>query len=126
MVTPARSKPRKRRSGSRSAENADWAVLFYIAGDVEPQNPKDRLAESLLSDLNEILKAGGSREVRIAVQHDHPKEGARRYLLTDRSSPNLKPCVELKKIDSGSSEVLADFLRWGLSVCPAKRTALCL
>ena len=126
MVTPSRSKPRQRRTGSRSSEIADWAVLFYIAGDVEPLNPKDRLAESLLADLHEILKAGGSREVRIAVQHDNPVKGARRYLLTDRSSPNLKPCAELKKIDSGSSEVLADFLRWGLSVCPAKRTALVL
>lgn len=126
MVTRTRSNSRRGRGSSQSTRVADWAVLFYIAGDVENRQSRDREAKSLHDDLNEILKAGASHEVRIAVQHDDPVKGARRFLLTERSNVNLEPVESMHKIDSGSSDVLADFLRWGLSVCPAKRVALVL
>lgn len=111
-----------------SRPKSDWAVFIYLAGDLadDPVHGLKSLATSLQDDLKEILRAGASREVRIAVQHDHPETGAARYLLPNHPLRKLEPTVFLGKVDSGDSEVLADFLRWGLSECPAKRTALVL
>ncbi|MEO8493535.1 MAG: CHAT domain-containing protein, partial [Planctomycetota bacterium] len=132
MAISSRSKSRDRRRGT----TAEWAVLFYLAGDLktdpEHKNKEKSLAPSLQSDLMEILKAGASPEVRVAVQHDHPETGAARYLLPNRPLRKPVPTMRLGSpetgysINSGSAEVLADFLRWGLAECPAKRVALVL
>jgi hypothetical protein len=102
------------------AARAQWAVLCYLAGDLTPP-----LAEQIQSDLAEILATNSSPEVVVAVQFDGP-DGARRYVLPAKPNPQLRPVEQLGRINSGSADVLADFLRWGLSVCPADRAALVL
>lgn len=102
---------------------SDWAALFYLAGDVEA------LASSVQRDLSEILAASSSQEVAIVVQHDGP-QGATRYLVPPRSSAGateqIEPVEHLGRIDSGSAQTLANFLRWAFSVCRAERYALIL
>ncbi|HVQ14601.1 MAG TPA: CHAT domain-containing protein, partial [Vicinamibacterales bacterium] len=72
----------------------------------------------------EILKAGGSSDLRIVVQYDGA-EGAVRHIVSSGSS--CKPTVrQLGRIDSGSTAALLDFLQWGISVCDSERIALVL
>lgn len=113
------SSARKAARKTISATKTPWAVLIYIAGDVE------YLADELRANLNQVLAAGASTELAIAVQHDSPS-GATRYLLPPHGKKKTEPDEHLGEIDSGDPAVLSDFLRWGLSVCPAERTAIVL
>ncbi len=97
-----------------------WAVFCYLAGDL-----KSTLAQGVRSDLKEILDANSTDEVVIAAQYDGP-DGAVRYVLPRKRSPKLEPKQKLGPINSGASSTLADFLRWALTTCPAKRVALML
>jgi CHAT domain-containing protein/pimeloyl-ACP methyl ester carboxylesterase len=95
-----------------------WGLLVYLAGDT------DEWAESLRDDLNEILTAGGSSDLRIVVQYDGAS-GAVRHVVS--SGPFCMPAVrDLGRVDSGSTAALLDFLQWGISVCDAERIALVL
>ncbi len=96
-----------------------WTVLIYLAGDVEG------MAAAIQKDLKEILAVGVGRSLAIAVQHDGPGGTTRHVVRADNSRG--RPVVEkLGRLNSGSREVFADFLRWGLSACPADRVALVL
>jgi hypothetical protein len=103
---------------STNHPRATWGLLVYLAGDIAYG------ADAIREDLREILKAGGSADLRIVVQHDGPA-GASRYIVPSRSSPNLAP-IELGRVDSGSTSSLLEFLRWGMSVCDCERLALVL
>ena len=94
-----------------------WGVLIYLAGDVDD----DR--ETVHADLLEILTAGGSPDVQIAVQYDGP-DGATRHIVSASSRPDQPPVQRFKKIDSGSSAAMLDFLRWGMSSLRTERLAL--
>ena len=105
---------------TRGEGRSPWTVLCYLAGDLNPP-----LAAQVESDLREVLAAGASAEVIVAVQYDGP-EGAVRYVLPREPAAELEPVEHLGRVDSGSAAVLADFLRWGLSAHPAERVALVL
>src|SRR5262245_9955679 len=94
-----------------------WGVLIYLAGDVE------EYSETVHADLLEILSAGGSTDVHVAVQYDG-RAGASRYLLSTSSAPDLPPVQRFKKIDSGSAAAMLDFLHWGMSLLRTERLAL--
>ena len=95
-----------------------WGLLVYLAGDTE------EWGQALRDDLGEILKAGGSSDLRIVVQYDGA-EGAVRHIVS--SGPSCKPTVrQLGRVDSGSTAALLDFLQWGISVCDSERIALVL
>ena len=96
MVISSRKKSQSRRKphvrASRPSSTADWAVLFYIASDLkdDPKLGLKSLAPSLQHDVQEILQAGGSREVQIAVQHDHCESGKRSSDLPWMAFPEPK------------------------------------
>lgn len=118
-VTKTRSFKSTGNGGYKFNPRAPWAVLIYLAGDVEG------IAASIQDDLKEILAVGVGRDLAIVVQHDGPGGASRHVLRADASG--ARPRVEqLGRCNSGSREVFADFLRWGLSVCPADRVALVL
>jgi len=95
-----------------------WGLLVYLAGDTE------EWGEALRDDLGEILKAGGSSDLRIVVQYDGT-EGALRHIVS--SGTSCAPTVrQLGRVDSGSTAALLDFLQWGISVCDSERLALVL
>ena len=99
-------------------QQARWAVLFYIAGDL------GELSGPVADDLREILQTGATEELAIVAQYDGP-EGAARYVLPIGAATD-EPVERLGRIDSGSSHTLAEFLRWALSVVQAPRIALVL
>lgn len=128
MSTRSPSRSSQRRGAARSSKRAltvppatktPWAVLIYLAGDVK------YVAKELRANLRQVLALKPCAELTIAVQHDSPK-GASRYLIPQGGTETSTPTEKLGEIDSGSPDVLADFLRWGLSVCPAERTAVVL
>ncbi len=106
---------KRRRPATKSKPEVQWTVLCYLAGDIVAP-----LADQLQHDLQEILAAGASAKVSVAVQFDG-HDGGLRYLL-----PQKTPVERLGHVNSGAPAVLADFLRWGLSVCPGERVALVL
>src|SRR5262245_6362316 len=90
-----------------------WGLLVYLAGDTE------EWGQALRDDLGEILKAGGSPDLRIAVQYDGA-DGAVRHVVSAEAlcAPSVR---HLGRVDSGSTAALLDFLQWGMSVCDAER-----
>lgn len=115
----ASPRPSPRQTPAAQSGKTPWAVLFYLAGDVE------YVADELRENLRQVLAMKPSDELTIAVQHDSP-QGAARYLIPPGGSATSTPTEKLGEVDSGSPDVLADFLRWGMSVCPAERTAVVL
>ncbi|MBN2505893.1 MAG: CHAT domain-containing protein [Verrucomicrobia bacterium] len=95
-------------------------MLCYLAGD--RASPHFGLVRA---DFEGILAARSSAGVAVAVQYDGP-EGAVRHVLPRVPDPGMSPVERLGRVNSGSAAALADFLRWGLSVCPAERVALML
>jgi CHAT domain-containing protein len=108
-------------SDSASAEDgqktAAWGVLVYLAGDAPWGHVE------LRHDLDEILGSGGSRDLMLVVQHDGP-DGASRYVVPPHPSPDLMPVESRPRVDSGKTTPLLDFVRWGMTMCPAERIAL--
>jgi len=98
-----------------------WGILCYLAGDVTGD------AEVIARNLRDLLAEGPSAEVALAIQYDGPR-GVERYLLLPSAAPGVAsalPVVEsLGRLNSGSTQTFCEFLRWGLSVLNAERSAL--
>jgi hypothetical protein len=101
-----------------TARQPAWGLLVYLAGDT------DEWGESLRDDLNEILTAGGSPDLRIAVQYDGVEGAVRHIVSSGPATPSGSRL--LGRDDSGSTSALLDFLQWGISVCGSERLALVL
>jgi pimeloyl-ACP methyl ester carboxylesterase len=101
-----------------TARQPAWGLLVYLAGDT------DEWGESLRDDLNEILTAGGSPDLRIAVQYDGVEGAVRHIVSSGPATPSGSR--QLGRVDSGSTSALLDFLQWGISVCGSERLALVL
>jgi hypothetical protein len=88
-----------------------WTVLVYIAADNE-------LGASAEKSLKNIATGGSSSSVRTAVQIDRRKGlGATRYI---GEGGNFHKEQEIGEIDTGNPRPLIEFLKWGMSRCPAK------
>jgi hypothetical protein len=96
-----------------------WALLVYLAGDNEWGH------EAMYRDLQEIWQAGSSPELEIFVQYDGP-EGGGRYVVPHTSPGMLSPETAFRRVDSGKTDTLLDFLRWGLLRSRAARVAFVL
>ncbi len=114
---------------------ADWTMLVYMAAD-------DDLEQAALDNINEMAEIGSSERVNVIVQIDRAPEGRNGGGFTRSPLINLADFSSTKRlrVEHGSVvEVadlgetctcdpapLADFIAWGLSKYPAKRTALVL
>ncbi|RME48896.1 MAG: CHAT domain-containing protein, partial [Caldilineae bacterium] len=93
-------------------------MLCYLCGD------HPALSDEMTARLGELARAGGSREVAIAVQIDRPG-GAERYLLTGRGDDTPPAPAQIPgAVNTGDPDALSRFLRWGREACPARQTAL--
>jgi hypothetical protein len=112
LIGCAKSKPEK-----------DWTILIYMAAD-------NSLNESALIDIAEMQSATFSGLVNVIVQIDHRNQDAvNDYTGGERWQifPGTKKLInQLGEIDSGSSEVLADFIDWGFSNFKSHNKALVL
>lgn len=96
---------------TRTAEGS-WTVFVYIAADNE-------LSTSAKKSLENIKAGGSSASVRTVVQIDEGKDvGAARYVGENGTFNKEK---ELGEIDTGNPKPLIDFLKWGISRCPASK-----
>ncbi|MFQ5578582.1 MAG: clostripain-related cysteine peptidase, partial [Anaerolineae bacterium] len=96
----------------------DWAVLCYLCGD------HPALEAQIETQLQQLVRAGASKQLAVAVQRDR-RAGAERFILRKRGAKTLpKPAQTLGAASTGDPDILADFLRWGLETCPARQVAV--
>jgi len=107
---------------------AEWTIMVYLAAD-------NNLEAAALTDLNEMETAGSTSEVNILVEIDRANgystvdgnwTGARRYRVEQDDRPNAitsPVAADLGEVDSGAPQTFIDFLEWGITNYPAKRTA---
>jgi hypothetical protein len=90
----------------------------------------NNLNEYALSDIASMKAATFSEQVNLIVQIDHRND----YAVNDYTGgerwqifPDSKNLIsQMGEIDSGSYEVLADFIKWGFSKYPSDKKALVL
>jgi hypothetical protein len=97
---------------------ADWTFMVYMAGD-------NNLSSAGDADLVEMRQVGSSDRVNVLVEFDNAgNHGTRRIRVTKNG---VDETVEtLGETDSGSPEVLANFISWAAENYPADRYALIL
>jgi hypothetical protein len=93
-------------------------MLAYIAGDND-------LSDAGLEDVQEMCDVGASRRTHVGVQIDTEGEhdGAIRYEIAAPDATGVAHRVVIDRLpesDSGSPEILYEFLRWGLERYPAR------
>ncbi len=113
--------------GTARAEK-EWTVMVYCAADND-------LAPFGLIDINEMETVGSSDDVNVIVQFDGSEEysptnvGSCRYYVTkdnDFDKINSEVVENLGEVDMGSKQVFVDFLKWGVTNYPAKKTIVIL
>ncbi|MFK7800970.1 MAG: clostripain-related cysteine peptidase [Anaerolineae bacterium] len=102
----------------------DWTVLIYMAAD-------NSLDEAAIFNLNQMEAAELSDNVQVVVQLDRAAgklwSDTRRYRIIPDDDPtnfSSEPLEVIGELNMGDPSVLADFIAWGLTAYPAKRTAL--
>ncbi|MBL8786715.1 MAG: hypothetical protein JNJ59_17550, partial [Deltaproteobacteria bacterium] len=104
-----------------------WSVLVYMAAD-------NNLEDDAVGDLKEMLAAGASDQLRFIVQVDRSPAhstravpglgnwtGAKRLVI---DGSGLHEVANLGAVNMADPNVLADFIRWGLTTYPAERRVL--
>lgn len=92
--------------------------MVYIAGD-------NNLSAAGDNDLLEMRQVGSTEEVNVVVQFDNAGDfGTRRFHI--RRDGRGERVENLQETDSGSPEVLIDFIDWAATEYPAERYALIL
>jgi hypothetical protein len=96
---------------------AKWTFMVYMAGD-------NSLSDAGDTDLAEMRQVGSTADVNVIVQFDNAgEEGTRRFRVLNTGSDLLQ---SLGKTDSGSPDVLLDFIKWAAGSYSADRYALIL
>jgi hypothetical protein len=113
---PAKKSAAKK-AAAPAAAKADWTILVYIAGD----NDLDHFGRA---DLFEMKKVGSSNHLHFIAQRDTATPGAPtcRYRLRHGTLLEEDVVTELGETNTGDPAVLQDFLEWGLTTYPAKRS----
>jgi hypothetical protein len=110
---------------------AEWTILVYLDGD-------NNLEPEALADFREMASVGSTQAVNIVVQMDRiaSKEEwdatsygnwktVKRFHIERGQTPSVKNAVaDLGERNMGDPKTLADFITWGITHYPAKRTAL--
>ncbi len=116
---------------------SEWTILVYLGAD-------NNLESAGIDDMNEMERAGSSKEVNIVVEIDRAAsgdiwsgyddsngdwKGAKRYYITKDGDMQIIKSTELAdlgEINMGDPEILLDFMLWGIENYPAKKYALIL
>lgn len=118
-TTPAGTRP-------SNIQKDTWSVFVYLCGsDLETR------AGSATKDLDEMVRASGSKNVSFVVETGGAKEWRskagssklHRYLIQNGSITEVE---KSSAADMGDPNTLADFLSWGLSRYPADRMGVIL
>lgn len=99
-------------------KKAKWTFMVYLAGD-------NNLSEAGDKDLGEMRTVGSSGDVNVVAEFDNAGDaGTVRYHV--RQDGDGEEPVSLGETDSGSPEVLLDFIGWAAESYPAERYGLVL
>ena len=104
--------------GTSVNEKAKWTFMVYLAGDNNLSTAGDK-------DLSEMRAVGSTSDVNVVVEFDNAgNRGTNRYhVQRDGLDEHV---VSMGETDSGSPEVLLDFIAWVAEEYPADRYALIL
>jgi len=94
-----------------------WTFLFYLCGD---HGQWSRRIRQNLKDIETIQPSG---DLYIAVQHDLANEGAKRFIIADRTV-NDADKESLGQINTGDPNTALQFFQWGIEQCPSKHIAI--
>lgn len=96
-------------------------VLIYYSGD-------NRLSDFMHSSYLRVLREGASRDVNVIVQFDGAakNDSFRLSIGSTKKAEEFQQTIYEKNIeyDMGNPKTLADFVQWGKTNFPAKRTML--
>jgi hypothetical protein len=99
-------------------KQAKWTFMVYLAGD-------NNLSDAGDKDLGEMRAVGSSADVNVVAEFDNAGErGTARYRV--RRDGEGEEIVSLGETDSGSPDVLLDFIGWATESYPAERYGLVL
>lgn len=106
---------------SSNVKPKDVSVLIYYSGD-------NRLSEFMHSSYLRVLREGAGPNVNVVVQYDgQEKNDSFRVSIGDtKVGDTYKQTFYARNIeyDMGNTKTLADFVKWGKTNFPAKRTML--
>ncbi len=108
---------------------AEWTLLIYLDGD-------NNLEREAINDFVEMAAVGSSPTVNVLVQFDRiPGYDARygdwtgtlRFRIEQGMTPEAANAIaDLGEMNMGDPQTLIDFVSWGMTAFPARRTALIL
>ncbi len=99
---------------------AKWTVMVYMAGD-------NNLDGAALRDIEEMARAGSTKDVNVLVQLDRLEDKKTRRFLITKSGGYERDCLEtFGETNTGDPKVLEDFLTWSVERYPAERYFLIL
>jgi hypothetical protein len=119
----------------RGDPNAEWTLLVYMASD-------DDLEQAAIANVREMVQVGSTQAVNVIVQIDRaaatkngrgftrgpllnlPDFTSTKRLRIDRGE--VREIADLGETNTGDPAALADFVAWGMTTFPAKKTALVL
>lgn len=118
---PMKKTASKSPARTAAAPPADWTILIYMAGDND-------LNDFGADDIEEMKKVGSSDRIHVLVQRDTSaaSQPTCRYRVRKGTPTEADVVQNLKETNTGDPKVLADFLQWGLTEYPAKRTMVVL
>jgi hypothetical protein len=111
---------REDRTDHRTAGQAKWTFMVYMAGD-------NNLDGAALRDIAEMAKAGSTKDVHILVQLDRLEDQKTRRFRIAQGGGFKKDCIEtFSETNTGDPQILYSFCKWALDNYPADRYALIL
>ncbi|MEI7673458.1 MAG: clostripain-related cysteine peptidase [Deltaproteobacteria bacterium] len=106
--------------GSRATGQAKWTFMVYMAGD-------NNLDGAALRDIEEMARAGSTKEVNVLVQLDRIEDNLTRRFRITRGGGFKTDCIEsFGDTNTGDPQILYDFVKWAADNHPADRYALIL
>lgn len=112
---------------------ADWTIMVFL-------NAKNDLEPHSFDDFEQMAKVGSTNRVNILVEYGRPLRHrvadpdtsryggwstTMRFRVAKGMEPTEDAAVEdLGQVDMGSGAALADFVKWGWTNYPARRTML--
>ncbi|MCK9365128.1 MAG: clostripain-related cysteine peptidase [Syntrophales bacterium] len=104
----------------RTAGQAKWTFLVYMAGD-------NNLDGAALRDIAEMAKAGSTKDVNILVQLDRIEDQKTRRFQITPGGGFKKDCIDtFSETNTGDPQILYSFAKWAVDNYPADRYALIL
>lgn len=108
-----------------AAEKAQWTMMVFVNAD----NNLDRFG---VLDVQEMEKAGLSKDVNIVVQLDRLNKETRRYDVTGRAADaaaddwglKAKMVQNMGEVDMGDYKEMVNFVKWSAENYPAEKYLL--